>query len=169
MKTDTTIVLGKANAINRLQSYIIDSGLDVNCITVTDESVFVKFPETFKCTPEHVVAIKNIFFWNLEVPFSAGLTSFALSTNTLSINLAYYDVATKVFEKLREFGANVTKFDHEVSAFSFSYTLPKRSALNYDELEAIRSIANPARDRSHSVHQITMYNLTDLIIHPDVK
>lgn len=166
---DTTIVLGKENAFKRLNDYIEGLGLDTNCITVAENSVFVKFPESFKCTPEHLVDIKNIFFWNLEVPFSAGLTNFTLSTNTLCVNLTYYDVATKIFEKLREFGANLTKFDCGIQAFTFSYTLTGRIALNYDELESIRAIANPARDRDHTVHQMTMHSLTDLFVHPDVK
>lgn len=167
---DNTIVLGKENAVNRLYSYIEGLGLDTSCVASNGDWVFIQFPTNFKCTPEHVVDIKNIFFWNLEVPFSAGLTHFSIATNCLHVYLKNYDVVTSVYKKLKEFDANVLKFDAGSGAtdFIFSYTFTKRVALNYDELEEIRNIVNPARDRDHPVHQTTMHQLTDLIIHLDI-
>lgn len=87
----------------------------------------------------------------------------------LTPSFEYYDVAFKVLEKLIEFGVNVSKFTTGSTGFTFSYTQKKRPGLNYEELEAIRTIANPARDRDHTVHQMTMFELTDLFIHPDEK
>lgn len=164
-----TSTLGKENSLNRLKNYIVSLGLNPNCITDSSDALFIKFPDEFKCTPEHLVAIKNIFFWNLEVPFSAGITNFTLSTNTLSVNLTYYDVASQVFETLKRFGMNIIKYDMGIQAFTFSYTHPGRTSLCYEELEVIRTIVNPARNRDHSVHQITMHGITDLFLHPDVK
>lgn len=159
-------ILGKEKTLKRLESYIESLGLNSNCITISNEAVFVKFPEEFKCTPEHLVDIKNIFFWNLEVPFSAGIINFTLCTNTLSIKLTYYEFAAQVFEALERFGMKLIKYDMGIQAFSFSYFPP---GLCYEELETIRTIVNPARNNNHSVHQITMHGITDLFIHPDTQ
>ena len=162
------ITLGREQAMKRLEQYLETLNLGTDCITITGDSVFVHFPTEFKCTPENVLDIKNIFFWNLEVPFSAGLVHFTLSTNTLHLHLMYYDVATKVYEKLSSFGAKIVKFDFSSTSFTFSYTLGQgKVALNYEELEAIRNIANPARNRDHSVHQMIMHSVADLFVHPD--
>ena len=91
--------------------------------------------------------------------------------NTLEINTGYkyYQVALEILEKLLDFGVIPEKFSLGSDGFTFSYTLSGRPGLNYDELEKIRNIANPARDRKHPVSQMTMFNMTDLFIHPDVK
>ena len=91
--------------------------------------------------------------------------------NTLEINTSYkhYQVALEVLEKLLEFSVIPERFCIGSDGFSFSYVLSGRPGLNYDELEKIRNIANPARDRKHTVSQMTMFNMTDLFIHPDVK
>ena len=91
--------------------------------------------------------------------------------NTLEISTGYkyYHVALEILESLLEFGVMPEKFCIGSDGFAFSYTLSGRPGLNYDELEKIRNIANPARDRRHPVSQMTMFNMTDLFIHPDVK
>lgn len=82
----------------------------------------------------------------------------------------HYEVAIHILEKLIEFGGiHVCKFTSDGTGFNFSYTLSGRIGLNYDELEVIRSIVNPARDRDHTVHQITMFEMTNLYIHPDAE
>ena len=91
--------------------------------------------------------------------------------NTLEISpdYTYYHVALEILEKLLEFGVTPDKFSIGNTGFAFSYVLSGRPGLNYDELEIIRNITNPARDRKHPVSQMTMFNMTDLFIHPDVK
>ena len=77
--------------------------------------------------------------------------------------------ATKVYEKLSSFGAKIFKFNLSSASFTFSYTMVQgKVALNYEELEVIRHIANPARNRDHSVHQMIMHSVVDLFVHPDI-
>ena len=137
-------ISGKEKAIKRLEEYLKGWGLTSDCIIVSNEDVFVKFPEEFKCTPEHLIDIKNIFFWDLEVSLSAEPINFTTSNNTLSINLAYYEVANQVFEALKQFCVTPFKYDMGLQSFTFSYAPP---GLCYEELEAIRTIVNPARTR----------------------
>ena len=160
-----TMALGRDHALEELRKYVVGLGVPDTCITSDNSWVTINLPD---CTPENVVDIKNIFFWNLEVPQASGLVEYSHATECLHVYLQNYDTATKVYEKLVEFGAHVVKFESGVHTFSFSYTLNK-VALNYDELEEIRNIANPARNREHPVHQTTMYHLTSLSVHPDIK
>ena len=142
-------------AIEAVRSYLESIGYaEENTVTVHNDVTAQKTTLSINVTPVSrnlAVVLGAICFWGLDNIDESLLT---ITSEAVTINLFNYEIADKVAAKLLEFKAKLVGFSVEHDCLWFELiTRPGEFRLNYDELEALRDIVDPARKFKYSVKQ----------------
>ena len=146
MHTEKTMVVGVHTeaAINRLKEYLLLTAAHNATLELRGDMLFVAFKDESSFTSEILETARKIFYWTdkLSIPHIDGFVHYYSETGTLVINLVHYEEIAKIYEKLESFKTVVTDFDQNFHEYTFTYDVPNRSNLRYDELLEIEQIIN---------------------------
>ena len=149
MTTDEKKVVGVYTeaAINRLKEYLLTTAAHNAVIELRNDLLFVSFKGDSSFTETILETARQIFYWTdkLTVPHIDGFVHYYPGTNSMLINLVHYEEIYAICEKLKGFGAKVTGFDLSFHEYTFTYDVPGRSNLCYDELMEIEQILEPKK------------------------
>lgn len=153
-------------AINRLKESLLSFDYKNANVEVKSDMLFVVFEEGTQPSDEFIKKVGEIFYWTdtLNVPHIDGLVHYYDITNTLLINLVHYEEICRICKKLNSFGVTLEGFDISFHEYTFTYSIPGRSNLQFNELMEIEQIVAPneTEDLEHlSVFRMnTIFTLT---------
>ncbi|MBR3614435.1 MAG: hypothetical protein IKL55_04590 [Clostridia bacterium] len=147
MNTPCTLIVSTYTqaAINQFEEYLRSTDFNSANISHQRDTLLVEFPEGTKPSPEFIQKVGNIFYWSNELSNSHldGAIHYYDFTNSLLINLSFYEEICQVCEKLKSFKIALTAFELGNSGYTFTYDIHGRSPLSYTELLEIEQIINP--------------------------
>lgn len=132
-------------AIERLKEDLLSTPANNANIELKGDMLFVEFNDESRPTDEIIQMVRQIFYWTdtLLVPHIDGFVHYYTEINTMLINLVHYEEICKICEKLKSFGAALKGFDLNFHEYTFTFDVPGRSNLRYDELMEIEQIIDP--------------------------
>lgn len=148
---DSMVVSGYTQAaIERLKDFLLSTPSHRANIELKSDMLFVEFQNGIQPTDEVIQEARKIFFWTdtVDIPHIDGFVHHYSSNNTTMINLIHYEEICKIKEKLISFGADIKGFDISFHEYTFTFDVPGRSNLNYDELMEIEQIIEPKETES---------------------
>lgn len=147
MNTKDSMVLSSYTeaAIKRLKEYLLSTPASNANIELKGDMLFVEFKDESRPTQEIIKMARQIFYWTdtLTVHHIDGFVHYYTETNAMLINLVHYEEISTICEKLKSFGAHLKGFDLNFHEYTFTYDVPGRSNLRYDELMEIEQIIDP--------------------------
>ena len=139
-------------AVELLKTTLTKHGVDTGCIQLIKDAIYIA-PKNVEClSAESLGEIRDIFFWTkcIVVEDIDGLVRLDAESNTILINLSNYEEIAGVREKLVSYGTVIKKLEYKRTEFSYEYDLNGHPPLDYEKLEEVRFVVNPARDNPRS-------------------
>lgn len=132
-------------AIERLKEYLLTTPESNANIELKSDMLYVKFNNEEGPGAEIIQMARKIFYWadTLAIPHIDGFVHYYSSNNAMLVNLVHYEEISAIYEMLKGFGAELVGFDLNFHEYTFTYDVPGRSNLCYDELMEIEHILEP--------------------------
>lgn len=154
MKENTNVAAKRhtQQAVELLKKTLSKYGVDNGCVQIIKDAIYIAPQMTERLSEELLGEIRDIFYWTHCVVVSDidGLVRFDADNNTVLINLENYEEIAGVHEQLVSYGTVIKKLEHKHKEFSYEYDLNGHPPLDYEKLEDIRDIVNPARTNPRS-------------------